>query len=91
MSTRWARSARSPSPSTIPEFGIIAFPRVAGVEDTLALSEYLAKEHQVDVVPGEFFGLPGHVRISCGVPAATLETGLARLDAGINAFRARVR
>jgi len=75
--------------STVPEFGIIAFPRIEGVEDTIALSEYLAREHQVDVVPGEFFGLPGHIRIGCGVPAATLEEGLARLERGIRAFRAR--
>ncbi len=73
--------------STVPEFGIIAFPRIEGVEDTIALSEYLATEHQVDVVPGEFFGAPGHLRISCGLPAATLEDGLARLTEGIRAFR----
>lgn len=85
---RWLSSTPGIS-STIPEFGIIAFPRVDGVEDTLALSEYLAGEHQVDVVPGEFFGLPGHLRISCGVPAATLETGLGKLDAGIRAFRSQ--
>jgi aspartate/methionine/tyrosine aminotransferase len=75
--------------STVPEFGIIAFPRIEGVEDTLALSEYLAAEHGVDVVPGEFFGSPGHLRVSCGVPAATLEEGLARLEGGIAAFRKR--
>ena len=74
---------------TVPEFGIIAFPRIEGVEDTIALSEYLAREHQVDVVPGEFFGLPGHIRIGCGVPAATLEEGLARLGRGITSFRGR--
>ncbi|MFN0007748.1 MAG: pyridoxal phosphate-dependent aminotransferase [Planctomycetota bacterium] len=73
----------------VPEFGIIAFPKIEGVEDTIALSEHLAKEHQVDVVPGEFFGLPGHIRIGCGVPAATLEEGLARLERGIQSFRDR--
>ena len=73
----------------VPEFGIMAFPRIEGVEDTIELSEYLAREHQVDTVPGEFFGLPGHLRIGCGVPAATLEEGLARLGRGIEAFRAR--
>ena len=75
---------------SVPEFGIIAFPRIEGVEDTIALSEYLAAEHQVDVVPGEFFGLPEHLRIGCGVPAATLQEGLARLERGIKAFRARM-
>ena len=87
---RWLRGTPGVV-STIPEFGIIAFPRIEGVEDTYELSEHLAKEHAVDVVPGEFFGLPGHIRISCGVPAATLESGLLRLDAGIRSFRARGR
>jgi aspartate/methionine/tyrosine aminotransferase len=75
--------------STVPEFGIIAFPRIEDIEDTVALSEYLAVEHDVDVVPGEFFGSAGHLRVSCGVPAATLEEGLARLERGIAAYRKR--
>jgi aspartate/methionine/tyrosine aminotransferase len=73
----------------VPEFGIIAFPRVVDAEDTLALAEFLVREHQVDVVPGEFFGLPGHLRIGCGVPRATLEEGLARLARGLDAWRRR--
>jgi aspartate/methionine/tyrosine aminotransferase len=85
---RWLRGTAGVA-STVPEFGIIAFPRIEGVEDTLALAEFLAREHQVDVVPGEFFGLPGHIRVSCGVPAATLAEALARLARGIDAFRRR--
>jgi aspartate/methionine/tyrosine aminotransferase len=72
----------------VPPFGIIAFPRVDGVEDTLALAEYLVREHQVDVVPGEFFGRKGHVRVGCGLPSAKLRAGLARLDQGLRAYRA---
>lgn len=75
--------------ATVPEFGIIAFPRIEGVHDTLALAEFLAVEHGVDVVPGEFFGTPGHLRVGCGVPAETLRTGLERLAAGLSAWRAR--
>jgi len=86
----WARWLASTSgiEAFVPEHGIIAFPRVDGVEDTLALSEHLVAEHGVDVVPGEFFGAPGHVRVGCGLPPARLEEGLARLDRGIRAFRA---
>ncbi|MDZ4771495.1 MAG: pyridoxal phosphate-dependent aminotransferase [Planctomycetota bacterium] len=72
---------------TIPSRGIIAFPRVDGVADTLALAEFLVREHQVDVVPGEFFAQAGHVRIGCGMPAERLREGLARLERGIRAFR----
>jgi aspartate/methionine/tyrosine aminotransferase len=75
--------------ASVPEFGIIAFPRIEGAEDTLALAEFLVREHGVDVVPGEFFGLPGHVRIGCGVPAATLSAGLERLTRGLEAWRRR--
>jgi len=75
----------------VPEFGLIAFPRVEGVDDTAALVEHLQREHQVDVVPGEYFGAPGHLRVGCGVPEATLQEGLERLSAGIEAWRAKSR
>lgn len=68
--------------------GIIAFPRVRGVDDTAALVEYLQREHQVDVVPGEYFGQPGHLRVGFGVPVETLREGLARLERGVEAFLA---
>lgn len=73
----------------VPDHGIIAFPRVAGVADTLDLAEFLVREHQVDVVPGEFFGMPGHVRVGCGLPPEQLTEGLARLARGIRAYRAQ--
>jgi aspartate/methionine/tyrosine aminotransferase len=73
--------------ATVPAHGLIAFPRVQGVEDTRALARYLAAEHSVDVVPGEFFGRAGHLRVGCGVPEATLAEALARLARGIEAWR----
>jgi len=73
----------------VPPFGIIAFPRVVGVQDTLALAEHLASEFGVDVVPGEYFGLPGHIRVGCGMPEATLVEGLVRLSDGIRSWRER--
>ncbi|MAF66592.1 MAG: hypothetical protein CMJ84_13160 [Planctomycetes bacterium] len=73
--------------AVIPEHGIIAFPRVVGIEDTAGLVRFLQDEWQVDVVPGEFFGLPGHLRVGCGVPAETLAEGLRRLGEGLRGFR----
>ncbi|MDP6539225.1 MAG: pyridoxal phosphate-dependent aminotransferase [Planctomycetota bacterium] len=73
--------------AVVPDHGIIAFPRVVGVEDTASLVRFLQDEWQVDVVPGEFFGLPGHLRVGCGVPTETLREGLRRLGEGIAAFR----
>lgn len=84
---RWLRETEGVR-AVVPGHGIIAFPRIEGVADTLALCEYLVREHQVDVVPGEFFGLPGHLRVGCALPPETLRAGLERLAAGIRAFRA---
>jgi len=83
---RWLRETAGIE-ATVPQFGVMAFPRIQGVDDTLALAEYLTTEHRVDVVPGEFFAQAGHVRVSCGVPGATLVEGLERLTAGIEAYR----
>jgi aspartate/methionine/tyrosine aminotransferase len=84
---RWLRETEGLR-AFVPSRGIIAFPRVEGVSDTRALCEFLVREHQVDVVPGEFFGQPGHIRVGCALPAPLLEAGLARLAQGIRAFRA---
>lgn len=75
--------------ATVPDHGIIAFPRIEGATDTFALADFLLREHAVGVVPGEFFGMAGHVRVGCGLPAAELAEGLARLTQGIAAWRAR--
>lgn len=84
----WIRSTNGVR-AVPPQLGITAFPRIEGIDDTRALSQYLQREHQVDTVPGEFFAAPGHLRIGCGVPVETLREGLRRLDAGIQAFRRR--
>jgi len=84
---RWLRETEGVK-ALIPSRGIIAFPRIEGVKDTRALCEFLVREHQVDVVPGEFFGEPGHIRVGCSLPPALLEAGLKHLTEGIQAFRA---
>ncbi len=75
--------------AVVPAHGLIAFPRIAGAPDTFALAGYLAAEHDVGVVPGEFFGLPGYVRVGCGLPAPQMDEALARLTAGLAAWQAR--
>lgn len=88
MWERWLRETPGVN-CTIPEFGIIAFPEVEGIADTAALAVYLRENFQLDVVPGEYFGLPGHLRVGCGVPPETLRTGLDQLAAGLAAYRAQ--
>lgn len=72
----------------VPERGIMAFPYVVGARESRELARRLQREHQVDVVPGEFFGAPGFVRVCCGVPAETLVEGIGRLERGLAALRA---
>lgn len=74
---------------TVPEFGIIAFPKLSGIDDTLSFARFLAEEESVDVVPGEYFGLAGHIRVGCGVPPETLREALTRLKRGLETWRAR--
>jgi aspartate/methionine/tyrosine aminotransferase len=51
-----------------PHAGIICFPRIEGVDDTVTLAKRALEEHGVMTSPGEFFGMPGHLRIGVGDP-----------------------
>ncbi len=53
-----------------PHAGIICFPRLEGVDDTVALAKRALDEHRVMTSPGEYFGQPGHLRIGVGHPDA---------------------
>ncbi len=69
----------------LPPHGCMFFPKVVGAEDTLALAEELWARHRLVVAAGEYFGLPGHIRIGFGGDAGELDTGLARLRAALAA------
>lgn len=73
----------------MPVLGLTAFPRLVGVSDTRDFARHLVAHHGVDVVPGEFFGRAGHLRLGCGLPPKELEQGLARVAAGLASYRAR--
>jgi len=68
-----------------PDHGLIAFPRLVGIDDTLAFQRRAVRDHGVDVVPGEYFGAPGHVRMGFGVEPAVLDEALARLTRALRA------
>lgn len=74
---------------SLAEHGLIAFPRILGVGDTFELRRHLAREHGVDVMPGEFFGAPGHIRVGFGQPEECVRQGLERLTEGIRSYRDR--
>lgn len=69
-----------------PPHGCMYFPRVVGVADTRALTDWLWSEHHLVVAPGEFFGLPGHVRLGFGGDAEELDRGLGRLAAALRLY-----
>lgn len=70
-----------------PASGCIVFPRLVGIDDTLAFAEQLLEQTGVSVVPGEFFGAAGHIRIGYGQPAPVLDKALGRLGETLLAAR----
>lgn len=71
----------------LPPYGCIAFPRVVGHDDTRKLAEILWRDHDIVTAPGEFFGQAGHMRLGFGVPAPTIDRGLAKLHEALFALR----
>jgi len=75
---RWA-DARGDVEVMAPDAGAICF---AGYHRKISSSDLvmrLIREKSAFVVPGDLFGLDGHVRISFGLPEAYVEEGLRRL------------
>jgi len=62
----------------IPPFGCMYFPRIVGATNTMLLAKKIWERFGVIVAPGEYFGMPGHVRIGFGGDADELHTGLSR-------------
>ena len=67
----------------MPRSGCIAFPRLTPVSDTLDFAARLFDRTGIAVVPGEFFGAAGHVRIGFGLPVPVLEQALDGLGAAL--------
>ena len=66
--------------------GTVAFPRLdhADVSD---LCRSLSQEYETSVVPGTFFGMPGHFRIGIGGETEMVSEGLSRLSSAIRAMK----
>ncbi len=73
-----------------PQVGLTALVQVrddqGNLLDTRAFSDWLRVEKGLGVVPGDFFGQPGSLRIGYGVPHETLSKGLALLAEGREQF-----
>jgi aspartate/methionine/tyrosine aminotransferase len=70
------------------EFGTVSFPRL--LHGTAAgLCALLAEKYETTVVPGDFFGMPEHIRVGLGGETDALRGGLERLGAALDELRAR--
>ncbi|MGQ0660128.1 aminotransferase class I/II-fold pyridoxal phosphate-dependent enzyme, partial [Sphingosinicella sp.] len=66
--------------------GITAFPKLIG-RDVDALNRLLREHYDTSIVPGRFFGAPGHFRIGLGQPTELVEGGLERLGAALDSLK----
>jgi aspartate/methionine/tyrosine aminotransferase len=63
------------------------FPKILQTRDTIGLARKLWERHGVLVAPGEYFGIPGYMRIGFGTDEAELDEGLERLHRGLIALK----
>jgi aspartate/methionine/tyrosine aminotransferase len=66
-----------------PEDGLFGFVTMPGRGDLTATIEAAARDHEVLVGPGAFFGVPNGFRLAWSLPEAALDEGLARLARGL--------
>jgi len=62
-----------------------AIAHLDGVEDDVALAEYLLEHAGVALVPGSAFGAPGYMRLSFATSIENLREATARLDRTLSA------
>ena len=74
-----------------PEAGAIVFVRCDVPQPTLELAEQLREERSVLLVPGEFFDLPGYLRIGFGSDPAYLESALTLTGEFLRSVRVHAR
>ena len=67
-----------------PNGGLFGFVSVPGRGDLTPMLEAAAREREVLVAPGAFFGVPGGFRIAWSGPIKTLDEGLARLGEALD-------
>ncbi|HEY8040101.1 MAG TPA: pyridoxal phosphate-dependent aminotransferase [Polyangiaceae bacterium] len=70
-----------------PEDGLFGLALVPGAGDLTAAIEAAAREHEVLVAAGAFFGVPDGFRLAWSAPNEKLEEGLARLALALPAMR----
>lgn len=77
-------SGRTTNP--FPAQGVMWFADIAGCDNSFAAAERLVQEHGVLVTPGEFYGVPGSVRIGLTREPAEAAEGLDRLVSALTTW-----
>ncbi len=68
-------------------YSTCCFPRLDKVKDTYKFVDYLIKEHDTVFVPGELYGLNGHIRVCFGCETELLEKALENLGKVLETYK----
>jgi capreomycidine synthase len=71
----------------VPKAGVLTFPALPSIDDTIGFCHRLMRQHGVLLVPGDCFGLRGHVRLGFGGLTADLHRGLAAVACELQRMR----
>ena len=70
-----------------PDGGTVCLVKLPAGVDSLPLSALLREKHSTLVVPGDFFGLRGFIRVSAGMHEETLRQGLKHVARSIDELK----
>lgn len=68
----------------MPDGKFCCFPKLTNINETLKFVEGLYQKYSTLIVPGEFYGLNGHVRICFGCETTVLEAALENLGKALD-------
>ncbi len=70
-----------------PDGGTMCFPKLVNIKNTKRFVDFLIKNYKTLVVPGEFFEMPGFIRIGYGGDTEILKKGLENLSKALDDFK----
>lgn len=70
----------------VPQYGCMYFPVLKDCKASKSFSTWLSKEKNLVVAPGEYFGLPGAVRLGLPERNQDLSLALERFSSGVRAY-----
>ncbi len=71
-----------------PAAGTVAFPRLTTGVSSIDFGEKLYREHDVLVLPGEAFEMPGFFRVRLGLPEEEFNTALGKIQLTLDGMKA---